>query len=59
MIGGIKEKLDMRPTRDQINSQLVSEKMASKSFVIKNSTMADNLWRENYEEKKRMLLMNF
>jgi hypothetical protein len=37
-VGGIKEELDMRPTRDQINSQLVSEKEASRSFVIKIAT---------------------
>ena len=49
----------MRPTRDQINSQLVSEKAASRSFVIKDSSMAENLRRANYEEKKRTLVDMF
>ena len=54
--GGIKEELEMRPTKEQINRQLVSERVSGRSFVIKNSNIIDNLTRVNYEEKKGTLV---
>ena len=53
------EELELRPTKDQINSQLVAQRTASKSFVIKNTTMTDNFWQESYDEKKRLIADRF
>ena len=58
-VSSMAEELELRPTKDQINSQLVAERTASKSFVIKNTMMTDNFWRESYDEKKRLLADRF